>query len=147
MGGIIKFEETGATMPVMGCVAADTQSALHKGKDSIRTPADEQEIRTSAEIALTVERGMSSIHTPGGELDTRTPIEIALAIDKDGKTTAKLLYAWLGLDPGNYTRWVRMNILENPFAEEGVEYSSCMRKIVLVGIRGPNTQISRRPEV
>ena len=58
----------------------------------------------------------------------RTPIEIALEVDKDGFTTAKKLYQWLELDEGNYARWVKMNILENSFAEEGVDYSSLMKK-------------------
>ena len=57
-----------------------------------------------------------------------TPIEEALALDKDGCTTARKLYEWLELDPGNYSRWVKVNILENPFAEEGVDFSSCKRK-------------------
>lgn len=58
----------------------------------------------------------------------RTPIEIALEVNKDGFTTAKKLYKWLELDESNYSRWVKMNILENPFAEEGTEYSSLMTK-------------------
>ena len=52
----------------------------------------------------------------------RTPIEIALEVDKDGFTTAKKLYKWLELDESHYARWVKMNILENPFAEKGVDY-------------------------
>ena len=49
-----------------------------------------------------------------------TPIEVALEIDKDGYTTAKKLYRWLELDERNYSRWVKANITENPFAEEGI---------------------------
>ena len=61
-------------------------------------------------------------------IEERTPIEVALEVDKDGFTTAKKLYKWLELDDGNYARWVKMNILENSFAEEGVDYSSLMKK-------------------
>ena len=59
------------------------------------------------------------------ELDVvieRTPIEIALKVDNDGYTTARKLYKWLELDESHYARWVNTNILENPFAEEGVDY-------------------------
>ena len=61
-------------------------------------------------------------------IETRTPIEVMLEVDKDGFTTAKKLYKWLELDEGNYARWVKTNILENPFAEEGIEYSSLTKK-------------------
>ena len=52
----------------------------------------------------------------------KTPIEVALQIDEDGMTTAKKLYEFLELDESHYSRWVKVNILENPFAEEN-EYS------------------------
>ena len=62
------------------------------------------------------------------EADKRqTPIEIAMQIDEDGFTTVKKLYQWLGLDEGNYSRWIKANILENPYAEEGKDYSSSMK--------------------
>lgn len=48
----------------------------------------------------------------------RTPIELALKIDDEGYTTAKALYSWLELDPSNYSRWVKQNITENPYADE-----------------------------
>lgn len=51
-----------------------------------------------------------------------TPIEIALGIDENGMTTAKKLYEYLELRPGDYSRWVKNNITENEFAEEGVDY-------------------------
>lgn len=60
--------------------------------------------------------------------DMRTPIEIALDIDKDGMTTAKKLYEFLELNPGNYARWCKSNITENEFAEEGVDYYSSSMK-------------------
>ncbi len=58
---------------------------------------------------------------------TPTPIEQALEIGRDGCTTAKKLYAWLELDEGNYSRWVKNNLLDNPFAEEETDYSSLMK--------------------
>lgn len=55
----------------------------------------------------------------------KTPIEIALQIDDDGCTTAKKLYEWLGFDVSHYSRWLKSNIKENPFLEEGKDYSPC----------------------
>ena len=59
----------------------------------------------------------------------QTPIEIALGIDKDGMTTAKKLYSFLGMDSKNYSRWCKNNITGNEFAEENVDYfySSSMK--------------------
>lgn len=51
-----------------------------------------------------------------------TPIEIALGVDENGMTTAKKLYDFLELNPSNYSRWVKTNITENQFAEEGIDY-------------------------
>jgi anti-repressor protein len=53
-----------------------------------------------------------------------TPIEIALGIDSDGMTTAKNLYEFLEMDKSNYSRWLKRNIAENEFAEEGTDYYS-----------------------
>lgn len=61
------------------------------------------------------------------EVTGKTPIEIALGIDDDGFTTAKKLYVWLELNPAHYARWVKDNIVENPFAEQN-EYSPLMVK-------------------
>lgn len=61
------------------------------------------------------------------EVVNKTPIEIALQIDDDGFTTAKKLYMWLELNPAHYARWVKDNIVENPFAEQN-EYSPLMVK-------------------
>lgn len=52
----------------------------------------------------------------------QTPIEIALGVDENGMTTAKKLYEFLELNPGNYARWCKSNITENEFAEENVDY-------------------------
>ena len=51
-----------------------------------------------------------------------TPIEIALGIDENGMTTAKRLYDFLELAKGQFSRWAKTNILDNPFAEEGIDY-------------------------
>lgn len=51
-----------------------------------------------------------------------TPIEIAFGLDADGMTTARKLYEFLGMDESHYSRWVKSNITENPFAEENVDY-------------------------
>lgn len=52
----------------------------------------------------------------------QTPIEIALGVDENGMTTAKRLYAFLELNPSNYSKWCRTNILENEFATENEDY-------------------------
>lgn len=75
---------------------------------------------------------------PAVNTEQLTPIEVALALDKDGCTTARKLYEWLELDPGNYSRWAKVNILENPFAEEGIEYSSFKSKIKKTGAGRPS---------
>ena len=51
-----------------------------------------------------------------------TPIEIALGIDEKGRTTAKKLYKFLELNSAHYSRWCKSNIIENEFAEEGVDF-------------------------
>ena len=58
----------------------------------------------------------------------QTPIEIALDVDATGHTTAKKLYEWLELDATQYSRWVRQNITDNPYAEEGKDFSTLMSK-------------------
>ena len=52
----------------------------------------------------------------------QTPIEIALGIDKDGMTTARKLYEFLGLAQGQFSRWCKRNITENDFAVENEDY-------------------------
>lgn len=65
----------------------------------------------------------------------KTPIEVALDIDDTGHTTARKLYAWLELNPAVYARWVKSNILDNAFAEEGKEYSTLVLKTSEAGGR------------
>lgn len=54
--------------------------------------------------------------------EKRTPIEVALQIDENGMTTARKLYAFLELDPKNYSRWCKVNIIDNEFATEYEDY-------------------------
>lgn len=52
----------------------------------------------------------------------QTPIEIALGIDENGMTTARKLYTFLELRPGDFARWCKKNITGNKFAEEDSDY-------------------------
>jgi len=52
----------------------------------------------------------------------QTPIEIALQIDENGMTSLRKLYEFLGINPSNYSKWCRRNIIDNPFATEGIDY-------------------------
>ena len=52
----------------------------------------------------------------------QTPIEVLLKIDDEGYTTARNLYEFLELDKSNYAKWCKKNILDNPYAEENIEY-------------------------
>ena len=52
----------------------------------------------------------------------KTPIEIALGIDEEGMTTARKLYAFLDLAQGQFSRWVKSNIVDNEFATENEDY-------------------------
>ena len=53
---------------------------------------------------------------------TLTPIEQAIGVDRNGRTSARRLYDFLELAPGQFSRWAKTNITENEFAEEGVDY-------------------------
>lgn len=55
-------------------------------------------------------------------IEKQTPIEIALGVDAQGMTTATNLYEFLELNPSNYSKWFKKNIVENQFAEETVDY-------------------------
>lgn len=59
----------------------------------------------------------NNVHT-----EEQTPIEIALQIDENGMTTASRLYAFLELEPGNFARWCKKNIIGNKFATENSDY-------------------------
>ena len=45
-----------------------------------------------------------------------------IRINPDGRTTSKELYEFLELNPTQYSRWCKMNIEDNEFAEEGTDY-------------------------
>ncbi|MDD3394522.1 MAG: antA/AntB antirepressor family protein [Anaerotignum sp.] len=60
--------------------------------------------------------------------EAQTPIEIALQVDSEGRTTARKLYEFLELNPVNYARWCKTNILENPFAEKDIDFYSSQKK-------------------
>lgn len=45
-----------------------------------------------------------------------------IKINPDGKTTSKALYEFLQLEPSQYSRWCKTNLLENEFAEEGTDW-------------------------
>ena len=62
------------------------------------------------------------LNQPTVDTSNLTPIEIALGIDEEGMTTAKKLYEFLELAKGQFSRWSKINILENAFAEEGRDY-------------------------
>ena len=62
------------------------------------------------------------LNQPMSDTSNLTPIEIALGIDKNGMTTAKKLYEFLELNPSNYSKWYKTNIIENQFADEGADY-------------------------
>lgn len=65
---------------------------------------------------------MSDLMKPGENMERQTPIEIALQIDAEGNTTSKALYEFLELNSAVYARWVKTNIEDNPYADEGSEY-------------------------
>ena len=52
----------------------------------------------------------------------QTPIEIALGVDENGMTTARKLYAFLELAQGQFSRWAKVNIVENEFATENEDW-------------------------
>ncbi len=56
------------------------------------------------------------------DTSTQTPIEIALQIDENGMTTASNLYAFLELNPSQFSRWCKRNIVNNSFATKDVDY-------------------------
>ena len=51
-----------------------------------------------------------------------------IKIDSEGRTTARELYEFLQLNWANYARWCRMNIVQNIYATEGIDWwgSSCV---------------------
>jgi len=58
------------------------------------------------------------------DASSQTPIEVALKIDENGMTTLRNLYEFLGLNLSHYSSWCKRNIVNNPFATEGIDYIS-----------------------
>lgn len=56
------------------------------------------------------------------DASSQTPIEIALKIDEHGMTTASNLYTFLELNPTQFSRWCKRNIVNNKFATENIDY-------------------------
>lgn len=82
----------------------------------MRTIKTDKNNTTTRQIAISQEN--NSIK---GTL-SKTPIEIALKIDENGMTTASNLYAFLELEPKNFSRWCSTNIKSNKFATKSEDY-------------------------
>lgn len=59
------------------------------------------------------------VRNTGGQ----TPIEVLLQVGEDGRVSSKSVYEFLNMLPNHYARWCRINIVENQFAEENVDFS------------------------
>ena len=71
---------------------------------------------------------------------------LALTQTADGRQAVQCsqLYNALGLNPDNYTRWIRKNILNNVFAEIGTDYLPLSP--LKDGIRNKNTTLTQPNE-
>lgn len=71
---------------------------------------------------------------------------LALTQTADGRQAVQCsqLYKALGLNPDNYTRWIRKNILNNVFAEIGTDYLPLSP--LKDGIRNKNTTLTQPNE-
>lgn len=71
---------------------------------------------------------------------------LALTQTADGRQAVQCsqLYKALGLNPDNYTRWIRKNILNNVFAEIGTDYLPL--SLLKDGIRNKNTTLTQPNE-
>ena len=71
---------------------------------------------------------------------------LALTHTADGRQAVQCsqLYNALGLNPDNYTRWIRKNILNNVFAEIGTDYLPLSP--LKDGIRNKNTTLTQPNE-
>lgn len=68
-------------------------------------------------------------------VSSQTPIEIALQIDENGMTTASNLYSFLELNPTQFSRWCKRNIINNKFATENTDYV-CFDILVDSAVKG-----------
>lgn len=73
--------------------------------------------KTTTKPAINLPTSNSNVDT-----SSQTPIEIALKIDENGMTTASNLYAFLELNPTQFSRWCKRNIVNNKFSTENVDY-------------------------
>ena len=73
--------------------------------------------KTTTKSVTNLPASNSNSNTP-----SHTPIELALKIDENGMTTLRNLYEFLGLNLSHYSSWCKRNILNNPFATEGIDY-------------------------
>jgi len=99
-------------------VDLDIPSACQRD-DKKRHPYNNQEFyrKEKEKIKMKNKKLLPNIDTAN-----QTPIEISLGIDEDGNTTATKLYSFLELNPSNYSKWYKTNILENELAEENIDY-------------------------
>ena len=59
---------------------------------------------------------------PEANAANQTPIEVLLQVGEDEKVSAGNVYRFLELHPTQWPRWSRVNIVNNQFAEEGIDY-------------------------
>lgn len=86
------------------------------------TGSEQEAIDRALAIALQIEQKEEN---PVNEImitTNKTPIEVLLQVDDDGTVSAKNVYEFLQLDQSHYSRWCKVNIEENQFAEESVDF-------------------------
>lgn len=95
---------------------------------------------TKTTKSKTTTKPVTNLPVSNTNLDTssHTPIEIALKIDENGMTTLRNLYVFLGLNLSHYSSWCKRNLLNNPFATEGIDY-------IPFRSNGENIKIGGRP--
>lgn len=69
------------------------------------------------------------------DTSSQTSIEIVLQIDENGITTASNLYAFLELNPTQFSRWCKRNIVNNKFSTENTDYV-CFDILVDLAVKG-----------
>ena len=58
----------------------------------------------------------------GNELGNKP--KTTLVIDDEGMTLVSAVYEWLELNPSNFARWCKTNIIGNPSFTENIDYFS-----------------------
>lgn len=76
-----------------------------------------QKSKTTTKPTTNLPESNSNLNT-----SSQTPIEITLKIDENGMTTLRNLYEFLDLNLSHYSSWCKRNIVNNPFATEGIDY-------------------------